>query len=487
MRYPIVLFAILLPLQSWGQTTSYHIGNSLTWDSQPLAMELFGDEFDSPHQSGYHIRNGWSLKSFINDPNEVTIEPVAEFGKYSEALSNFQWDAVTLQPHGAQGSTLQDDVDSILSFIESTRSNPANTNTTFYIYEAWPDRLGGTYESRWTASLPVEEDPPTEAYREYFDELYERITQETDARIRTIPVGEVIYELDISIGKGLIPGFTSIPQIYRDPLHLDDELGRYLASATTFATLSGTDPSTLYKPPGFHLAHFFPIAQEVYDPVNKIIRDVLSADPHSGVYFPNTDFDGNGIVGSKDLRLWENSYPGLQYDLDKDEMVTGLDFLRWQLGTTTMLPVFDDSPANLDGLGLVDSADLAIWHQAYGVSSDADLDGDGDTDGLDFLQLQVELTPFHPADVNRDRKIDGGDLNLWTASYGYNGVVDADGDGMATGLDFLLWQQESGLRSNPVIPNVSLVPEPTLLLQVTTLITLLSFRGGTRGLQVSYR
>ena len=242
---------MLLPLPTWGQITSYHIGNSLTWDSQPLSLELYGDEFGVPYQAGYHIHNSWPLKAFINDPNAVTIEPTEQFGKYTDALTNFQWDVVTLQPHTTQSSTLRNDVDSIISIIDLTRSNPANSDTTFYIYEAWPNQQPPSYQVKWTTPLPGGANPFTEMSRDYFDRLYAQVIQETDAQIRTIPVGEVLYELDRAMTKGKIPGFNTITQAYRDNIHLDNRIGRYIASATTFATLSGVDPLTLYKPPGF--------------------------------------------------------------------------------------------------------------------------------------------------------------------------------------------------------------------------------------------
>lgn len=463
---------MLLPVPTWGQTTSYHIGNSLTWDSQPLSMELYGDKFGAPHQAGYHIHNSWPLKAFVFDPNAVTIDPLEEFGKYTEALTNHQWDVVTLQPHTTQSSTLRTDIDSIKSIIDLARSNPANSDTTFYIYEAWPNQQGQSYQSKWEAPLPSGANPFTSLTREYFDLLYTKVNLETDATIRTIPVGEVLYEVDRAMRQGKVPGFTSISQAYRDGIHLDNEIGRYIASATTFATLSGVDPLTLYKPPGFPQKNLYPLSDEVYDAVNQAIRDVLSADVNSGVYYPVTDFDNNGVIGAKDLRLWENSYPGLQYDLDKDGMVSGLDFFEWQVGATKTPIEFDDSPANLDGQGLVDTQDLLIWEQAYGTDDQADLNGDGVTDGLDFLQLQTELTPFDIADANNDRLVNGDDLHYWETAYGYSGVVDADRDQIATGLDFLIWQQEVGLPAVLPPPNVSVVPEPQTLLHIIVLTIL---------------
>ena len=469
-----LLLAALAPPGARGEFRSYHIGNSLTWDSQPEAMELFGNEFGPAHQAAYHIHVGWALHTIVADPNSLTIEPVPEFGSFDEALVNHAWDAVTLQPHRTQSANLQTDVESMLSLIDLTRTNSANENTTFYIYQAWPSRIGlSSYQSQWDSSLPVGSHPDMEYSREYFDLLYDTVHQATDADLQIIPVGEVLYELDRKMTQGAIPGYNSVLNLYRDHTHLDNELGRYVASATTFASLSGVNPLDLYKPPGFAQKNLFPLSDDLYAAVNTVIRDVLNAETRSEVYFPVADFDGNGVIGQRDLTAWTNSYPGLQFDPDENGTVDGVDFLHWQI-EAAMPPIeFDDSHANLDGIGLVDSGDLRIWESSYGNDSLADLDGDSDTDGLDFLTLQQEFTPFHVADINRDRKVDRTDLAHWDTSYGYAGVVDADSDSVATGLDFLIWQRETGLNVVPVSTSVSSVPEP----QSATLFLILALLG----------
>ena len=52
--------------------------------------------------------------------------------------------------------------------------------------------------------------------------------------------------------------------------------------------------------------------------------------------------------------------------------------------------------ADFNGDGIVDSQDLAIWEMNYPIGSGAmqtmgDADGDGDVDGFDFLKIQRDF------------------------------------------------------------------------------------------------
>ena len=181
------------------------------------------------------------------------------------------------------------------------------------------------------------------------------------------------------------------------------------------------------------------------------------------------DFNGDGAVNGADLRQWEISYLGPLYDLNSDDQVSGADFLKWQRSHVTDPPTFDESPANLDQKGLVDSDDIRIWEQSYGIDDVADLDSDGDADGFDFLELQREFTPYAVADKNLDRRVDGQDLSIWEEVFGYEGVVDANFDGVANGLDFLIWQRES---SNALSSLAQPVPEPSSSLLLTGLVAI---------------
>lgn len=440
--------------RAWAVTTSYHIGNSLTFDSQPEAMEAFAASRGLDHQVGYHIRTGSSLRNILDNPTDLSIAP-NEFGGFSQALPNNAWDVVTIQPHPSNSpyTTLGEDIDSVLSFINLTRSNPANADTNFYIYQTWPQQGTSSYQTQWTAPSPDSLDSQMLRRREYYNNLIERVRDETDANVYMIPVGEVLFELDIRMRAGEIPGFTSVTRLYRDALHLSYGAGRFVAGATTFATILGQYPTGLDIPADFYggPTSLTEIQKEV---ILETIRDVLDKHPYSGVTMPaplRTDFDGNLVVNEDDLAFMQGSI-GISnpYDPDGNGKVSGRDFLRWQRDYKPSFGPEDQVRFDLLDLnddGFLTPADLQYWHNAYGLGSGADVDGDGDTDGRDFLLWQ-RLASTNQADSNGDLLINQLELIQWQQSYGYDEITDVNKDGVVDQADIQIWESENGLSWN---------------------------------------
>jgi hypothetical protein len=484
LRYSAALLCLVLAMltglaSSFAGTTSFHVGNSLTWDSQPLAMRKLAALRGYEHEVGYHIRSNASLNSIIQEPTVVAaIAP--EYGYYFEALPNFAWDFVTMQPleNPIYNSTMQTDIDSILTLINLTRTNPANANTKFYIYTGWPAQAN--YQQKWTASVPDELTTVTTRAREYFDHLIQRVRSATDATVYMVPIAEVFYELDVRMKQGLVPGLSTVSYFYRDAVHMNSA-GSFIAGLTTMATMFGETPLGITKPTGaYGNVELFTAPQ--YEAILETIRSVIDASPYSGVSLPPnpiSDFNGDRLVDAGDFQVWQRSF-GIDQtgDVDANEVVNGQDFLSWQRAFVTTPPNMGASPSDLNHDEAITAADLAIVEDSFGVNAGGDIDKDGDTDGQDILNWQRDY-PVVAGDLNKDLLVDQFELSLWQNSYSYLGKGDGNQDGKVDGVDFLALQREYGREFIPpiVLPGTSAnltlnlssaqyaVPEPVSLAQ----------------------
>jgi hypothetical protein len=471
----IALGVVCLTKSSASAVTSYHIGNSLTNHSNPDTFELYAESRGVELHTGYNLHGGWALNDFLADPNNAeTI--VDEYGPYSSALVNNHWDIVTLQPHRSfPGTQMHQDISSILSFIDLTRSNPANADTNFYIFQTWPE-LSGNYQQAWTA--PVLDHPSTASTRsrDYFNYLIEHVRAQTDANVYMIPAGEVFYELDKKIRSKEIPGFVSVNDFYGDLVHMRTETGRYISSMTMYSTIMGQYPNQLSKPTGYFTGPqtVTPQQEAMFQ---EVIRQVIDSNPYTSVDLPpplRADFNGDGRVDSFDLTLWERSRDiSGPYDIDFDGDVDGRDFLTWQRtyrpGLSPAQQVEFDL-ADLNDDGAVNGLDVEQWRNSYRISDSGDMDGDGDTDGRDFLIWQ-RLPAAVDGDLNRDFLIDGFELESWTNSFGFESLTDANQDGVVDLEDYEIWESENGRTwnfpfadSSPLNPQglsaLNSVPEP---------------------------
>jgi len=353
IRFFVTMLWALLTMPALATSiTTYQIGNSLTWDSQPLGIAAIADDFGFDHTVGYHIRCGYSLQRILDDPTSTCVNPVPEFGTFGSALPGHKWDAITLQPHpnvaeppGQEhlpASTLLSDVTSISTLINLAQTNIANADTTFYIYSAWP-RISN-FETDWTSSVADEDTTETIYAREYFDLLFNRVTAATSAKIAVIPVGEVLYELQQRIEAGQVPGFTTLNQLYRDDIHLTFDVGRYVAGITTFATMYGIDPAGSTKPNGFYGSDSA-FSPELYEAVHAAVWDVISANPFANPLFSPGDFSRDKTIDAADLAIFESAFgTNSAGDGDRDGDTDGADFLLWQRGFEgSVLPI--SSPA----------------------------------------------------------------------------------------------------------------------------------------------
>jgi hypothetical protein len=317
---------LMLTVAAVSQGATYHVGNSLTWDAMYRSLPSVGTTLPD---RGYHIRCGMPLPYIWEHPTEVCTSSPAPYGMIAAALGNFDWDAVTLQPH--VGSTLATDTTAITSMIDLVRSRPSNATTPIYIYETWPQQPWGKYQAYWTTLVADEDDTVMRQRRDYYTHLYARVDEATDANLRYVPAGEVLYRLSEMVDAGTLPGVTHMSQFYRDDLHLSS-LGQYVAGTTMFTALSKVHPSQLWVGTSPAVSVGMDSTEGV---INQVIMDVLLADRRSGL----CDFNDDGQINNVDLELLKLEDP--RADANLDGFVDGTDFLAWQQFADPTAPPLD--------------------------------------------------------------------------------------------------------------------------------------------------
>jgi hypothetical protein len=355
----------LLVAFSLSVVTSYHIGNSLMGDglgsyangnaqTGTYGLEAMGRMHGYDYSLGMHIDYSMSMRSIWENPagnGEDGIDIMRSvYGDWESALANLHWDHVLFEPYYSQSSKVGDDKQMIGNFINYTRQNPANLNTVFYVYQVWPQQSwiasAGSYSNYWNSFdlSQISNTTPTRPMRAQYDYLMDW-AQSTYAPqgilVRTVPNGEVWNQVSLAIESGKITELT-MADLYRDQLHGSYFIGRYLAAATSFATMFQTDPNGMPVPPDQY-GTVYP--QSLYDKLNSIIWDVVSSDPYTGI----ADFNNDGYVSQADLALWQSSYGvSAAGDADGDGDTDGKDFLVWQRavqGLSTLSAVIVPEPA----------------------------------------------------------------------------------------------------------------------------------------------
>ena len=224
--------------------SSYHIGNSLTWDMYMPALPDIAASFGASLTPGYHIRTSHSLVYILNNPSDATI---ASPSIWPTALPSQPWTFVAFEPYPdpVTPSTLQTDITAAQTFIGLVPKT-ASPPTVFFIYEAWPDQNAflTDYDAYWNQTIPNDPGQLTLLARQYFDALLQRLTAiyGKSVTVRVIPVGDVLDRIDQLIAAGQFVGATSIKDFYRDTYHMG-QAGRFMAAITALATMYGHNPT----------------------------------------------------------------------------------------------------------------------------------------------------------------------------------------------------------------------------------------------------
>jgi hypothetical protein len=337
MQSSIALLSLALASSAVGQTfRSYHVGNSLT--GQTLGNAGFQiDDLTSARGInavwGYHIRCGSQLNQVYADPTGVCTPSVEPYGTFGNALPNYVWDAVTLQPYGDPMPAGRSAANNL---INVALQQSANSSASFYIMEMWPQgESSDSYATRWNRAYnETIDDPESRWSKQYFMDFTQHLRQDRpDLKVGMVLSGEVIFKFDQLAQQGQISGYTSASQLYVDPYHLSTN-GNYLSRLTLFATQHHTSPVGLPVPSNvtFSPEDVLQLQQTVWETVttNASLSLVLAADANRDLKVSSTDF--NLLAGN----FGASTYLNRQGDFDGNGQVNSLDFnvLSAQYGTS---------------------------------------------------------------------------------------------------------------------------------------------------------
>jgi len=343
--------AIILP--AFGATntfTVYFIGNSLTrglsLDKMSKLFEQHGIKFNYGSQLGAGImlhEHLVKISSYSESPFKINNIESNKFGDYDNALQNFKFDALVLQPyqwflndkeHYKTKKKCPGDFSAISSFVRyASGENPSKNIATkrFVIYETWP-RINGIiarksknltefYNSPYNEDIPAFNVAQTVPVREYTSELMKKLSKEfPDCEFCLAPVGEIFAKLDELIREGKLPGIKKyclrnsqyykkariesqkfpfeedfkqdmgILNLYADLVHMNDQphngpedgtLGAYIAAIALFCVLTGESPVGL-KPDGYTKINEKEDA-ELLAHIQKIVYEIIVNNPMTGI------------------------------------------------------------------------------------------------------------------------------------------------------------------------------------------------------------
>lgn len=247
-----IVFISFLTIAATSQSPRvFYIGHSLSDQIPDMVQSLSNDHpnvnFSWVYQGipGAPLRWQWDRKG----PRDYNPIPPNYYGFYDEnnGLAAGGFDVLVLTESVPRYQQIIDETyayaDSFYRFAIA-----ANPGIRIYLYEDWHCLLSGTptgcdydvnslpWRQRLTADLPM--------WESVVDTLNARFSPEVPVCL--IPGGQGLAALYDSIQAGVVPGLTSINQIFSDNIHLTD-VGKYFIACIHFATIHGTSPVGLTR------------------------------------------------------------------------------------------------------------------------------------------------------------------------------------------------------------------------------------------------
>jgi len=257
----------------------YMIGNSLTDNVKYDGFERLAKSRGHTHIWGRHMIPGapiWWLwqhadSGFHQHP----------FGRYERALTQYRWDAITLQPF----SMYSKEIEHAKKFIAlAAKKSP---DAQFFVYAQWMNRTCGDFDLYWLKTR-LRRDHWGCGFKDHYETLVQELRQEMPEikPPRLIPAGHAMYLLNQKIKAGQVPGYSSIFDVYNDGIHLNN-VGAYIAGCSFFATIYGQTPIGLPVPEGYAREagnmHHAALSPDLARTIQETVWETVTAHPLTGV------------------------------------------------------------------------------------------------------------------------------------------------------------------------------------------------------------
>jgi hypothetical protein len=178
------------------------------------------------------------------------------FGLYPKALTQYQWDVLTLQPFDRHLDGKDGDLAMASNFVDLALKRSPDLQV--YVYSRWCRRdkandgsLTLDYKKKWLRKYTGDWDG-TEETRDYFEKLLAALRKAYEGRAKSvlmIPVGDVLLELDERMKECKVSGYRDIAEVYVDGIHFKN-VRAYVVGATFYSTIFRDDPR------GFTAEHY---------------------------------------------------------------------------------------------------------------------------------------------------------------------------------------------------------------------------------------
>jgi Ca2+-binding RTX toxin-like protein len=257
-------------------TRIYFIGNSLTDTVNYKGLDNLAESQQKNHIWGRHMIPGAPLSWLWQHPNDGFRED--PFGYPTTALTQYEWDALSLQPFDRPIEGEEGDLAMSNNFINLAKAKSPNLQV--YIYQHWvfADRgadlktlTAEEWNNKWLAEY---KGGYSNNAKSYYDVLVQELRKAHPdlPPVQLVRVGEVLHALNIRMQKGEVPGYSSVWQLYTDEVHLNN-VGEYLVGATYYSTLYRASPQNIVIPDNYGA-----IPPAIAQVIQQTVWDVVSRD-----------------------------------------------------------------------------------------------------------------------------------------------------------------------------------------------------------------